>query len=323
MTLDLLTIGDSSIDLYMKIDEATKGVAGGTTEFPKICFFHGSKINASQSKTFAGGNACNVAAGASKLGLVAGIYTEIGDDENSQKLLIELKNKNVDTTFVIQGKDSPTDVHTILVYKQERTIITHHEKHQYKLQEWQEPKWVYYTSVGRGFELFQKELVRYLKTHSKTGVAFNPGTIQMEEGLDNLKNFLEVTDILFINKEEAKRLVGDGTMDRTHIKLQALGPKLTVITDGKNGSSAFEGKSFYEQDCIPSATLPVDKTGAGDAFASGFLSAIFYGKSIKEALLWGSLNAAGEITQIGVGTGLLSKKEIEKLAKSYLSKPSR
>ena len=317
--MDLLTIGDVSMDLFMKIDEGADGIAdgindsrgGGTQELSQICFFHGSKINASQAKNFVGGNAANVAVGASMLGLKTAIYTETGNDDNAKKLIAELCAKGVDTSLCVQNKNSPTNIHTVLVYKNERTIITHHEKRNYTIQKWEEPKWIYYTSIGAGFENFQKDLLSYLKANVKIGVAFNPGTIQLTNGLAGVKNFLEVTDILFVNKDEAYKLVGNNSIDQTHIKLQSYGPKLTVITDGENGSTAYEGKNFYKQPCITPPATVVDKTGEGDAFASGFLSAIFYGRSIKEALVWASKNAAGKITKIGVGTGLLSKKDIE------------
>jgi sugar/nucleoside kinase (ribokinase family) len=57
----------------------------------------------------------------------------------------------------------------------------------------------------------------------------------------------------------------------------------------------------------------LDKTGAGDAFSAGFLSAIFYGKKLKEALAWGVVNSGNEIKEIGSIKGLCTKEQIEKI----------
>jgi sugar/nucleoside kinase (ribokinase family) len=49
-------------------------------------------------------------------------------------------------------------------------------------------------------------------------------------------------------------------------------------------------------------------TGAGDAFAASFVSAILYGKTIKQALKWGVINANNQIKEIGAIKGLLDKE---------------
>jgi len=60
--------------------------------------------------------------------------------------------------------------------------------------------------------------------------------------------------------------------------------------------------------------LPVDayeRTGAGDAFGSGFLSALIHGKGMDEALLWGTCNSASVIGYTGSQKGLLKLEEMD------------
>jgi ribokinase len=95
-----------------------------------------------------------------------------------------------------------------------------------------------------------------------------------------------------------------------------LGPKLTVITDSTNGANAFDGNEVIKMGIYTDTRPVVDKTGAGDAFASGFLAALFYKKSLKEALAWGVVNSGACIKEIGSIHGLLNKDEIEKIVKS-------
>jgi len=142
-------------------------------------------------------------------------------------------------------------------------------------------------------------------------VAFNPGTIQMKYGLKTFKKVLEITDIFFLNREEAIALVGKGETEELHQKLHKLGPKMTVITDSVSGASCSDGNKVTLQKSYSDERPVADKTGAGDAFASGFLAAIFYGKPAETALKWGVANAGSIIKEIGTTKGLLTKNEIE------------
>jgi sugar/nucleoside kinase (ribokinase family) len=313
---DIVTIGDSSVDLFMKIEgdgviEETDG------DMPKICFFHGSKIPVDDFETTIAGNALNVAVGTKMLGIKTVIYSEIGDDQNTVEIYKGLRKIGVNTKYLRVNKETSTDVHAVIVYKGERTIFSYHGDRTYKVKNIPKSKWIYYTSMGDGFDVFQRELIEHLK-NSKVGLAFNPGTIQMRAGVDRLKNILGHTDILFVNKEEGERIAGIETEDvkELHKKLQELGPKLTVITDADKGASA-DNSAEYETHEIYSDDKPLlDMTGAGDAFSSGFMSAIIRGKSLKEALSWGIINSGSVIKEIGAIRGLVDKKSMEELVKN-------
>ena len=327
MKPDLLTIGDVSIDLYMLVDG--KDIVTDNSETPKICFYHGSKVQVEKFSTSAAGNACHVAVGCSLLGLNTSIYTELGDDQNADRFIEEFKQYGIETKYCIKNKNSPTNVHAVVVYGGERTIFTYHEKRNYKLYDWETPKWIFYSSLAKGFEPFQKELVEYIKKSAssndggKIGVAFNPGTLQLKSGLENLKDILSVTNILFVNKEEAKMLVDHedklkGDVPKLHKELRKYGPKVTVITDGVNGSTSYDGNELVKMGIYGDGKNVVDKTGAGDAYTAGFLSAIFYGKPLKTAMAWGAVNAANNVKTPGGITGLLNLEDIEKLSKELL-----
>lgn len=315
MALDILTIGDCAIDQYMRISTDSTMTAADRKGFPEICFYHGSKVPVDAFETSIAGNALNIAVGASKLGLHAGIYTELGKDGNSQRIISELKGFGVETGYCVENANTPTNVHAVIVYGVDRTIFSYHEPRQYKVGIWEKPKWIYYTSLGPNFEEFQKELVEYVGKNPEIGVAFNPGTLHLREGLESIKDVLKITDVLFVNKEEAIKLTQDAgfSYEDLHKKLQLLGPKLTVITDGANGATAFDGTTMLRTGIYSDSRAEVDKTGAGDAFASGFLSALFYKKSLREALNWGVVNAGSKIKAVGAIRGILTKEELEKL----------
>lgn len=315
--MDILTIGDSCIDITMHISVANEITAEGSDN-PQICFIHGSKIPVDQFSAAVGGNAINVATGCNKMGLKTAVYTEIGNDQNGQKIVDALQEMGIDTKYCVKNGEADTDVHAIIVHNYERTIFSYHAPRDYSIKDWDKPKFLYYTSVGEGFEKFQNQLVKYLKENDDIAAIFNPGTYQMKAGFNSIKEFLEVTTILILNTEEASKLVGEKPLVKTHIDLQKLGPRITVITDGKEGASAFDGDNLVKVNAYTDGREVKDKTGAGDAFSSGFVSAIFHKKPLKEALGWGAINSFGEITKESAGTGIYTKEKMEEIVNKIL-----
>ncbi len=90
-----------------------------------------------------------------------------------------------------------------------------------------------------------------------------------------------------------------------------------VITDSIKGSYASDGTNMLFMPSYPIEAKA--KTGAGDAYTSGFLSAIIHGKDTQEAMMWGTSNASGVIQKFGAQEGLLSKKGIHTMIASYPS----
>lgn len=90
--------------------------------------------------------------------------------------------------------------------------------------------------------------------------------------------------------------------------LHSYGPKVVVITDGKHGVQAYDGKFRYLLPPYPVQT--VDTLGAGDAFASAFVSAMIRSKSdVEFSLKMGAANAAGCVSKLGAQAGLRTEAE--------------
>jgi ribokinase len=176
-------------------------------------------------------------------------------------------------------------------------------------------RWIYFSSIDGNHKEFNKKLHDYVKKN-KIKLGFNPGSRQMALGAKKLKTILSITDILFVNKQEAQRL--SKKTENIKVLLKALskkGPKIVVITDGKKGSYCYDGEEMWKIGVID---LPVvERTGSGDAYASAFLAALNYGHDVKEAMRWGSLNGVYAAIRMGPHKGLLSKKGMEKFLKKY------
>lgn len=178
------------------------------------------------------------------------------------------------------------------------------------------PEWLYLTSTGHGWEKIYQEILSKLSV-DKTKLAFNPGTYQFKAPVDVLHPVFAKTYTLFVNKEEAQLLVNnnrEGDIKMLQDKLYQLGPRIVVITDGPKGSYSYDGRHRL---FMPILDAPVvERTGAGDSFSSAFCAALMYDKTIEEAMVWGTYNAASVIGQIGPQVGLLTYKQMQEKLKS-------
>lgn len=313
--LDLVCIGDSTLDTFLVVKDA-KVIKGKTRSQDQLCLYFADKIPIEKSVQSVGGNAANVSVGTTKLGLNTAIITEIGDDINGNIVQDGLKRTGVDTKYVKRGKNIETRYSVVINYKGERTILSCYPKRKYTFPKLPKTKWIYYTSLGPGFEKIQNKLIMHLKKNKNIKLAMNPGSHQMKKGLATVRKMIPFVDILIVNKEEAQSLVGKRIEIKTLLKsLYKKGTKTVVITDSIRGSYAFDGKQMLFMKPYP--IKPIAKTGAGDAYTSGFLSAIISGKSIPQAMQWGTANAGGVIQEFGAQRGLLTKMTLIKVMKKY------
>jgi sugar/nucleoside kinase (ribokinase family) len=169
--------------------------------------------------------------------------------------------------------------------------------------------------MGESFRPFYIHMTEWLKKNPGVKLAFNPGSWQMRADFADIKDAMLLTYAIFVNREEAEKLTNFGASAGKErdllITLSKLGPKICIITDGDKGAFAYDnvnGKFFKV------GVLPVDayeRTGAGDAFGSGALAALIHGKTIEEALIWGTCNSASVIGYTGSQKGLLKLTEID------------
>lgn len=314
---DVITIGDATIDTFLILedDAATCSINKDTKH---LCLHYGDKIPIIDTRQSIGGNAANVAVGLSKLGQNVAIVTELGDDLNGYTIKNELESKHVDTSFVKLLKNRDTRYSVVLNYKTERTVLSAHVKRSYKLPVLPESKWIYYTSLGDSFGQLQQKLLQYLKKHPHTKLALNPGSYQIKNGADTIKKTFPHLDILFVNKEEAAVFSGiKKSIKAMASALHKMGIKTVIITDGENGSYGFDGIHSYHMPIYPQKALA--KTGAGDAFASGFLGAVLHNKPLYEAMQWGSANACGVVQEFGAQKGLQNPKGIRNILSTFPS----
>lgn len=313
--LDAVAVGSSLIDIFLTLHDANAHCKLHAQE-GEFCLKYGEKIPIDASEFHMGGNASNVSVGLRRLGFKSGVVVEIGTDDFGRRIVKGFKDEKVNTGYLKQTK-GPSAFGIAISFKGERTLLGQHilRKHDYNLKRLS-AKWVYLTSIGREWKSAYRNVYEQIK-EKKIKLAFNPGTLQLESGHEGYGYVLKIADILILNKEEAERVTGSKGQEIKSLlgKLVELGPKIVVITDGNKGSFVMNADGrMYHFGIIPAEI--VEKTGAGDAYSSGFLSSIIYGFDIPTAMKWGSVNAASVIGKIGAEPGLLTKSEMEKKLKS-------
>jgi len=314
MNYDLVAIGDTVTDAFIKLENAE-------TDDNKrhLILSFGDKIPyESVEEIPAVGNSANAAVAASRLGLKSALATNLGSDVNGDKCLKRLQDEGVATDFVSIHTGKESNYHYVLWYLDDRTILVKHQQYERELPDLAKPKWLYLSSLGADALEYHKEIAEYLKNNPEVNLAFQPGTFQISLGKVELKNIYERSKILFCNVEEAEEIVGIDTLGIQELlkRTQALGPEITVITDGPKGAHAYDGTSFYTQLPYPDPKPPYERTGAGDALASTCVAALALGKDLPTALKWGAINSMSVVQQIGAQKGLLSRPEIEEYLKN-------
>ena len=309
---DVISVGDTTLDVFMELDEANANVVckDGDDEDCVIQLAFADKIPVKKvTKVYAVGNAANVAIGCARLGLKSALYTILGDDREGKENCNVLKSEKVAKDYIVWDKKRGSNYSAVINYKGERTILVYHEQRTYELPKLASTDWVYLTAIGHGHERLDQQVIEYVeKTGAKLG--FNPGDLQLREGFENLKPLIEKCEVFFVNKQEAQRLVGKNDDVKVLLKLlHDVGTKIVVITDGGKGSYSFDGTNVYFQEVLK---VPlIEMTGTGDSYATGFISALHLGKDIPEAMKWGTTNAAAKLQQIGARAGLLNRKQME------------
>ncbi len=265
---------------------------------------------------YAVGNSANAAVSAARLGLNTALRAYIGNDLEGTRCLETLVDEGVSTDLMVTEDGKKTNHHFVLWYETERTILVKHEEFSYTVPEVSDaPKWVYLSSLAANSEPYHQRLIEWLQQFPDTKIAFQPGTFQMKLGVEALKGIYERTDLFVVNKEESERILKLEPTDDRHLlldELQKLGPKNVVITDDRKGAYAksAEGK-YYLVPLYPDSKPPLERTGAGDAFASSVTAALALGKPLEEALLWGPINSMSVVQEVGAQKGLLSREKLE------------
>jgi ribokinase len=271
-----------------------------------------------------GGSAANTIYGLARLGVKTGFAGTVGDDSDGELLIKDFQKAGVDTSqikvkrgvksgavigltdsrgkrslYVLPGANSQLTLNDLDVDYVNQTRILH----------------ISSFADDRQFKV-TLELIRNL--NSSLRVSFAPGALYAAKGLKTLAPVLAKTRVLFINESEMEQLTGQGIRSGAKTCL-ALGCHIVTVTLGQGeklriGKGAArrtvaiayirDAKDEYVVEPPEPSSTRVDTTGAGDAFAAGFLHGLLKNKGPEVCGRLGNIMAQFSIRKVGARAGL-------------------
>jgi len=316
----MLAIGDIFTDAFIQLDEGSTKVIKEADGKEWLALPYGQKPHYERVDIIRSvGPSPNAAVSSARLGLNVSLMAWVGDDPAGREAIDHLVSEAIDVTEMKKESGKLTSYWYVLRYKADRTMLVKSEKYDYKFVAPQnEPDWIYLSYIGEDSWQLHEELVEYLEQHPNIKLAFQPGTFHFEWGVDKLRRVYGRSHIVVMNREEAVQVTGapyESLQDLTKA-LHELGPQIVVITDGPNGSYASYDYKLVTIPNYPDPAPPLDRTGAGDAFASTIVAALALGESMDTALTWAPINSMNVVQKLGAQAGLLKKAEIAEYLKS-------
>lgn len=300
--MDVIGIGALNFDrLYM-----VEKIAGA-----------GSEEKARSVVEAPGGSAANTIAGLSRLGARTGFIGTVGRDRGGEFILSDLKKEKVDITGVKKTNGATGTIIGFVDKKGERALYAYPgvndaldiNKRQSKLA--QSARYIHLSSfVGEGPLKVQKRLLGELKG---TKVSFAPGMLYAKK-FSKIKPIIKKSAILFLNKEETELITGL-TCQKGAKELFEMGPRIVAVTLGKKGCFVIDESGTKAVKGYNAKA--VDTTGAGDAFAAGFLYSQLLGRDIELCAKVGNWTASKCIATPGARDGLPYKRALKKRFTSF------
>ncbi len=311
---DVITIGSAARDVFLNTpkfqDLKNPGMSGGEA----ICFPLGEKLEVKKIVITTGGSGTNHAVTFAKQGYKTACVSIVGTDSVAAEIISELKEEGINTDMIQRHGDDCTAYSTILVQDNgERTILSYKGEGQHFSAaevslDGVEADWVLIGSLGGHIELFQK-IVEWAVSHN-VKIATNPGTKELALGLEALKPLLKQCAIVSMNREEAAQLLGLVHEDEQEIfkGMDEIVDGVFVMTKGHEGVTVSDGTHIYSAG-VPDSPV-VERTGAGDAFVSGFVAEYARSGDITKAIQLATANSSSVVTRYGAKDGILKKDDM-------------
>jgi sugar/nucleoside kinase (ribokinase family) len=237
-----------------------------------------------------GGSAANVAAAAARAGGRSRFVGQVGDDDLAQRLLHRLASTGVDVVVRHGGRTGSIVV--LVDDTGERTMLT--DRAAATELDGADPAWLDGVEVLHlpAYSLFVERLGRSCRdlaamaTERGIPVSVDPSSTALLEdyGIDRFLDLLAGLQpaVLFPNGAEAALLPGGGVPEGVGLMVEKHGAEPVRLVDADGVTEV----------PVPPVDGVVDTTGAGDAFAAGFLVAWTAGKPPVEAVARGNEVAA-------------------------------
>jgi len=295
--LDAVVLGGAAVDWIAQVDALPE---------------RDTVVLARAYERFPGGSAANVAVGLARLGQRVGFVGKLGADEDGRFLLHAFAEEGVDTqALIIEPTHRTASCFIAVDDGGERMIIALpgaaliENASELNLTYLQQCRALY---VGAAYP--EVAMTAMSAVHEAGGAVFYaPGGAWGPEGLPSIRPLLQKTDVCLVSRTEAQALASPDAVSAARM-LQEAGPPVVIVTLGKHGAIALAAGHLIG---VPAFAVdrPRDTTGAGDAFAAGWLAAYLQGSGWEEATRIGCAAAALKIQHLGARSGLPRWEQVQ------------
>lgn len=274
-----------------------------------------------------GGDAINEATIITRLGHPTMLMSMVGNDPVGNFVLEHCRKNGIDSSKIKVRDNIDTSINIGLVAEDgERTFITNRNGSLWKMDindvdfsAFSEVKLLSFASFFNNPLLDGRSVVKIFQEAKRNNLIICADMVKsrLGEGLDDIREALSYVDYFFPNYEEACLMTGIKDVDDIANVFLACGVKNIIIKTGKSGcyiknnNEHFQVPGYSKSNCI-------DTIGAGDNFASGFISAILEGKSLKDCGRFANAVASISVESIGATTGVQSREQAELRFRQYL-----
>lgn len=306
--MKIIAVGAAVQDVFLSHSDEFKPVSDTLAHEQFLRLELGAKADVNNITFSTGGGAANAAVTFARQGHHAVFMGVVGHDPAARAIVDVFDHEGVDTTYLKYSHKYNTGYSVLLLATNgERTVLTYRgASTHYNITDFSlkgvEADWLYVSTLNGEFEILHN-LFRDAKRQA-VKIMFNPGKGELRHP-NKLKALLEDVDVLCLNKNEATLLVDGGSLEEIvrHVHHYV---DTVIVSDGPNGVIASDGQTIVRAGMYQDVRV-VDRTGAGDAFGSGFLSEWASGKSLKQSILFASANSTSVVSHIGAKTGILAK----------------
>ena len=336
---DVITIGSATIDIFVESDSArVVSVASKEKSTQFMSYQYGSKLEIDDFSFSVGGGGVNTAANFSNLGLKTSAIIKVGSDFYAQAIQNAVEKRNIDTSNIIKDKNDSSGFSVILLsFEGDRTVLAHRgtnatiKSSEINYDAIKKSKWLYIAPLNGNTNRILDEIADFAERND-VNMAINLGTTSIKKSKKHLPKVLATAEVIIMNLEEAAMYTEieprpdskDTKYSNSVIhpdvvqilnELKSTHAKIVVITDGKRGVYAYDGKKYYRAPEFPAKVIST--LGAGDAFASTFVATLErYDWDIKKALEYASVNAASVVENFGALDGFLTFDKIKEKLKA-------
>lgn len=273
-----------------------------------------------------GGDALNEATIITRLGHKVGLMSCIGVDVAGSFVLSHCHNNGIDTTYIKQDPVLDTSINVGLVAADgERTFITNRQGSLWKfkyddldISALKNASILSFASIFNNPLFDNKALVSLFSKAKEEGMTICADMVspRLDEKLEDIKEALALVDYFFPNFEEASEMTGETEEAKVADILYNCGVKNVIMKIGKRGCYIRNAEGAMIVPACKGVTA-IDTIGAGDNFASGFITALLEGRDLRECAVYANCTAAVSVQYTGATGGVKDKKTVDQMLEKY------